>query len=387
MSLSLEKHLDPVGPKRILALDGGGLRSVLTLGILREIEQRLQERHSGSPDFRLSDYFDLISGTSTGAIIAASLALGMRVDEVHANFVRLGQTVFVRSLLRQASNRAKYDAEKMQKALIGIFGERRLDSSDLRTGLQVLTMRFDTGTSWPITNHPLSRYFDRGTRATTVAVRDYLLWQVLRASSAAPMYFDPQRLQLGKQEDGLEPATGQFVDGGAGPYNNPAVQALMTATMPGYRFGWRTGEHQLLLVSVGAGSEGPATADHFESGTSPAMSAIQTLLAMRQECAELADTMLRWMSAGATPDRGDGAETAIGAALNDRGICSYLRYDVQMTAEWFASQLGESPEPEQLEELRAMDDPKNFPELDRVGRLAGQKLVQARHFPGEFDLN
>ena len=71
-----DQHLANDGrPKRILALDGGGLRGILTLGLLQKIEDTLRERHA-SQDFRLCHYFDLIAGTSTGAIIAATLALG-----------------------------------------------------------------------------------------------------------------------------------------------------------------------------------------------------------------------------------------------------------------------------------------------------------------------
>ncbi len=57
------------GPKRILALDGGGLKGIAT-GCLEALEQRLRQQHGNDPDFCLSDYFDLISGTSTGASIA-----------------------------------------------------------------------------------------------------------------------------------------------------------------------------------------------------------------------------------------------------------------------------------------------------------------------------
>ena len=90
---SFAEHLAPdVGPKRILALDGGGLRGVLTLGMLREIETLLRARHGDDPDFRLCDYFDLIAGTSTGAIIAAALSLGMSVDEVHGHYMQAGPT-------------------------------------------------------------------------------------------------------------------------------------------------------------------------------------------------------------------------------------------------------------------------------------------------------
>ena len=67
---TFQQHLDPsYKPKRILALDGGGIRGLLTAGLLQRIEDLLRARAGGDPAFRLSDYFDLIGGTSTGSII------------------------------------------------------------------------------------------------------------------------------------------------------------------------------------------------------------------------------------------------------------------------------------------------------------------------------
>ena len=62
-----DQHLaNDATPKRILALDGGGLRGILSLGLLQAIEDILRQRHGGGDAFRLSHYFDLIAGTSTG---------------------------------------------------------------------------------------------------------------------------------------------------------------------------------------------------------------------------------------------------------------------------------------------------------------------------------
>src|SRR5258708_34193390 len=80
-----EHLLNDGSPKRILALDGGGLRGILTLSYLAEIESGLRERHGGSEDFRLSHYFDLIAGTCTGSIIAAALAPGLALGEFLKN--------------------------------------------------------------------------------------------------------------------------------------------------------------------------------------------------------------------------------------------------------------------------------------------------------------
>ena len=107
--MNRDEHLQIDGrPKRILALDGGGLRGILTLGILQKIEDILRDRHGGSDGFRLCHYFDLIAGTSTGAIIAATLAMGWSVEQIRQKYVSLSESVFKKSLLRQGLLRAKY---------------------------------------------------------------------------------------------------------------------------------------------------------------------------------------------------------------------------------------------------------------------------------------
>ena len=77
----LHDRLTAPGQKRILSLDGGGIRGILTLGFLEHIEEMLAKENN-DPDFRLCDYFDLIGGTSTGSIIASCLAIGMKASEV-----------------------------------------------------------------------------------------------------------------------------------------------------------------------------------------------------------------------------------------------------------------------------------------------------------------
>ena len=54
--LTRDEHFQTTGPKRILALDGGGLRGMLTLGFLRQIEKILRARHGSDPSFRLCHY-------------------------------------------------------------------------------------------------------------------------------------------------------------------------------------------------------------------------------------------------------------------------------------------------------------------------------------------
>lgn len=387
MSRSFAEHLDPsVGPKRILSLDGGGLRGVLTLGMLREIETVLRERHGNSPTFRLCDYFDLIAGTSTGAIIAAGLALGMSVDEVYGHYMKLGKFVFKRSLLRWGPLRAKFDSDKVKEALIGVFGERRLDSPDFRTGLLVVSKRLDTGSTWPLTNNPRARYFRAGTQATTIPNAEYPLWQVVRASTAAPYFFDPETLNIGRGAGGLKGVKGDFVDGGVSPHNNPALQALMVATMDGYRFGWPTGEQQLLVVSVGTGKADAEVGRANIIESTAAYHAVLSLKALMEDCADHVETVMQWLSRSPTARRIDREIDEAQPPLGGQAICSYLRYNVLLQSEWCAAHLNETFGKQALKALEAMDEPDNIPELDRVGRVAGRQLVRAAHFGDAFDM-
>ena len=93
MPLTKAQHLDPaLSPKRILALDGGGIRGILTLQFLQAVETEIEARFGDKT--RLCDYFDLIGGTSTGSIIAAGLACGMTVDALQSVYRSIGASVF-----------------------------------------------------------------------------------------------------------------------------------------------------------------------------------------------------------------------------------------------------------------------------------------------------
>src|SRR5215469_13927294 len=98
VTLPRQRHLFGPGPKRILALDGGGVRGAISIAFLERLE-KLVEEIEGRPTL-LGDWFDLIGGTSTGAIIAAALALGFRASDVREFYRTMGPRVFRRSLWR-----------------------------------------------------------------------------------------------------------------------------------------------------------------------------------------------------------------------------------------------------------------------------------------------
>src|SRR5712691_6737159 len=85
--MTLIERIEREGQKKLLAIDGGGIRGVLALEVLQRIEDLLKAK-SGCGDFCLADYFDYIAGTSTGGIIAAGLSIGMSVRDI-LTFIRM----------------------------------------------------------------------------------------------------------------------------------------------------------------------------------------------------------------------------------------------------------------------------------------------------------
>ena len=161
MPLTKQQHLDrTTTPKRILGLDGGGIRGVLTLEYLAVIEDMLKQR-SGRDDFVLCDYFDLIGGTSTGSIIAAGLACGISVERLKQLYRDLGRGVFVNRFWRKGLLAPKFPSGPVQAALDAQLGaETTLDGDRIRTGLLIMTKRLDTavrGRCTTIPMHPLPR--------------------------------------------------------------------------------------------------------------------------------------------------------------------------------------------------------------------------------------
>lgn len=235
-------------PRRLLALDGGGIRGLITLGILRELEARLRNTVPNPLNFRLCHWFDYIAGTSTGAIIAAGLARGMLVDELIEFYKSTGEKMFSKTHLL-ARFRSLYTADPLKAQLQQVFGANStLEPDSLRTLLLVVTRNASTDSPWPISSNPQARYNAPELPYCNLRIP---LWQIVRASTAAPVYFPPEVIQWDPKDPSHVFA---FEDGGVTPYNNPAFLLYRMATQPAYQLRWPTGEKNLLLVSVGTGA-------------------------------------------------------------------------------------------------------------------------------------
>src|SRR5262249_39655191 len=228
-----------VRPRRILALDGGGIRGVLTLQVLRRVEELLRKRYGAGPEFRLCDYFDYIGGTSTGGIIAAALARGMAASEVHRFYWEFGTEVFRK---RPVWERvwSLYNNGPLERKLKEIFGvTTTIEPQHLRTLLLIVTRNATTDSAWPVSSNPSAKYNDVGRPDCNLRIP---LWQRVRASTAAPVFFTPEVMQW---NPGDPTKSFVFVDGGTTAYNCPAMLMARMATEPMYRLGWESGEDKL----------------------------------------------------------------------------------------------------------------------------------------------
>ena len=197
-----EAGADDKSPYRILSLDGGGAKGFYTLGVLRELEAML-----GS---RLCNNFDLIYGTSTGSIIAALLALGHTVDEVHqlysANVIKV-----VSAIWPAAKSRA------LSKLGDEIFGTQRFDA--FRIGVGIVATRWHDERPLIFKNE-----FGRaaGRKASFSAGFGCTISDAVQSSCSAYPFFNRKQIKL-DNDDRVE-----LIDGGYCA-NNPTLYALADA--------------------------------------------------------------------------------------------------------------------------------------------------------------
>ncbi|NWG54486.1 MAG: patatin-like phospholipase family protein [Hydrogenophilaceae bacterium] len=280
MARTLEQHLAADGqPKRILSLDGGGVKGILTLGMLKAVEEELRRR-SGDRALVLSDYYDLIGGTSTGAIIAAGLSLGLSVDDLTTLYSELGPQVFGKQAGDGIFIQSKFDDKKLRKALRGALSTKTLGSPDIRTGLALHAKRIDTGSAWVLTNHPASKYYDTPADSGTFPNKRYRLIDLVLASAAAPTFFDEVVIDIAHDERNKVIQRGYFLDGAVSGNNNPSVSLLLLALEPSYRFCWSPGADKLMMTSCGTGLRRPRLDGRKFQGLPPGVRGVHALRSM-----------------------------------------------------------------------------------------------------------
>jgi len=209
---------------KVLSLDGGGIRGYLSIKILANIEQILNEQNN--EDINIGQRFDLIVGTSTGGIIASALAIGKSAKEVLGLYKDLIPKVFQSE--ENGVFAPKYSNNILKKELHNILGDTTL--SDVKTDLCITSVDVENATP----RFHKSGYFDRNSPRLDEKLTDLAL-----ATSAAPTYFS---LVSTKHSTNL-------TDGGV-VANNPSMVGLIDAMQIN-----GNDVENIVLVSIGTGEQ------------------------------------------------------------------------------------------------------------------------------------
>lgn len=218
---------------RILSIDGGGIRGLIPARILVRIEELLREI-SRNEKARISDYFDLVAGTSTGGIITALMLTpnpSYEAPDIVNLYVEYGEAIFTRSIVTKTIDKLGlfnplYQHDALEEILSKYLGDLKI--SDLVKPCLIPTYNIETGTAT----------FVSGVEILKNPLRDRNVKDVLRATTAAPTYFAPTRQ-----------FPDVFIDGGMFS-NNPALCAYIEAT----KFPTEPRTEDIMLLSLGTGS-------------------------------------------------------------------------------------------------------------------------------------
>lgn len=398
MPRTLEQHLFAPGPKRVLALDGGGVKGIITIAFLEKMEEILRARSGRGDDFRLSDYFDLVGGTSVGALLATLIALGYPMSEIKTMFYSWTPRIFRRPWRGFRLFAPRFSSRGLKKITRKLLKERTLESSDLKTGLAIITKRIDTGSTWVLTNNPRAKYWNDPADNSYLGNRHYRIADVVRASTAAPYYFAPKRIRVAPKTARPRMPPGLFVDGGVSPFNNPALMLFMLAGIKGYGFQWDLGAHHLFMASVGTGSYRMPLKSSFLLRRIPGFFAAKAIHGLVGDSDVLSLTLLQWLSA---PRRSWEINSEIGTLEGEllgpadykgdpKPLLSFVRYDTRLEAPWLSSTLGERLERALnevfIEGLKQLDRPGMMGDMYHIGALAAEIQVTPDDFPSTFDV-
>jgi len=376
-------------PKRILAVDGGGVRGALAVGLIAKIEATLRKKLD-RPDLVLSDYFDLIGGTSTGAIIAAGLALGRSAADLAELYNRLGPRVFHGGGFRIPLIQPRFDPKRLEKVIREELGDATLGTAPWKTGFAAIAKRVDTGSSWILTTCPDAKYWNGDpeevarepdpAKRKTVPNSEYPLANVVQASAAAPFYFDMVRIEVTRGDNGA------FFDGAVTPHGNPALQLALTALAPAYGLGWAPGADKLMIVSVGTGQARPIRPEWAKRPARLAIwKAIHALTSLSYDTSQLAISMLQWLGTSPQPWTINSEIGSLQDATPCAPLWTYVRYDAPLEEHWLAAHLQTPPPVTSLAKLSRLDDDRQVPALYEIGLKAGDVLVKPEHFRDVFD--
>lgn len=376
MSEHLKARITAKRPKKILALDGGGIRGMMTIEILSKIEEvlRAAQPEDKRDSFLLADYFDFVAGTSTGAILAACISLGMPVSKIRKFYEESGKDMFDKVWFGERLWKNKYTDESLAKKLKQEFGEdTTLGDARLRTLLMMVMRNVSTDSPWPVSNNPFAKYNQRDRKDCNLMIP---LWQLVRASTAAPTFFPPEEVIFAAGTP--KEYRFVFVDGGITMYNNPAFQAFLMATVEPYNLKWSAGEDKLLIVSVGTGTSPDANKGLEGDDLNIVYNATKIPSALMFAALNEQDLLCRVFGKCLA---GDQLDREVGDLIGKTGpvspkLFTYVRYNAELTTEGLEKLGLPQINPEHVQQL---DSVKYISQLQQVGKAVAQQ-VKPEHF-------
>lgn len=227
----------------ILAIDGGGIRGLIPAKVLAELERELKRQN---PDKPLYEYFDLICGSSTGAILAIAIALGIPANDLVRFYKDHAQDIFPRWYLKVLPRKSRailtsiYSNKILRQKLKEIYTEANGGQTplinDLKTKVCIPVFNGNDGQINVIKTKHCENFF-----------RDYKLpaHEVALSSASAPVYFPPHTFSFSNEFG--EGVNVNMIDGGIFA-NNPSLIGILEATEKlNYDFS------DLRLLSLGTG--------------------------------------------------------------------------------------------------------------------------------------
>jgi patatin-like phospholipase/acyl hydrolase len=215
-------------PFRVLCIDGGGMRGLYTAQLLSILAQRFDPKFKEvSPDFGKA--FDLICGTSTGAILACALASGISIKNVDSLYRKYGSKIFIDPMPSAGNSPLMYmwawrnrkkaaaNANQLREALAETFGSMTIKQlyEKRKIALCIPSINAQNHRAWVFkTPHNSGKTRDD----------NYSLVDVCMASAAAPILFPIAQFTNPDNKENLD----SFIDGGLWA-NNPALIGLIEA--------------------------------------------------------------------------------------------------------------------------------------------------------------
>jgi uncharacterized protein len=158
---------------KILGIDGGGIRGVFAISILKAMEDAYQTR--------VSDHFDLVAGTSTGSIIAAATALDSDMDTLLEQYLQYGEKIFIKEA-KVGLFKSIYSDRSLRSLLKKSFGDREL--KDVSKPLLIPTVDLTHGRPYVHRSHVPDELGN-------VSIK---VWDAVLSSCSAPIYFPPNNI-------------------------------------------------------------------------------------------------------------------------------------------------------------------------------------------------